>query len=309
LNLYSNGKLLLTGEYLVLDGAKALALPTTFGQRLQLSVIEEGSNSILQWLSYDDKNTLWFQCEFKLPSLEICNFESTNKETLDIAKTLQNILFESRKLNPNFLKQQPSIQVKTFVDFPKNWGLGSSSTLINNIANWAKIDAFQLQFNTFGGSAYDIASAQNDSSIIYQLKNKVPIIDKVNFNPSFKDDLFFVHLNKKQNSRQSIKKYNHIKKNNAKNVVEDISSITKDILMVNSLSEFDYLISKHENIISKIIHQPNIKDLLFKDYSGQVKSLGAWGGDFILATGHKDQISYFNKKGFNTIIPYKTIIL
>ena len=31
---YSNGKLLITGEYVVLDGAKALALPTKFGQSL-----------------------------------------------------------------------------------------------------------------------------------------------------------------------------------------------------------------------------------------------------------------------------------
>jgi mevalonate kinase len=30
MNFYSNGKLLLTGEYLVLDGAKSLALPTKF---------------------------------------------------------------------------------------------------------------------------------------------------------------------------------------------------------------------------------------------------------------------------------------
>jgi len=31
-SFYSNGKLLITGEYLVLDGAKALALPTKYGQ-------------------------------------------------------------------------------------------------------------------------------------------------------------------------------------------------------------------------------------------------------------------------------------
>ena len=31
---YSNGKLLITGEYVVLDGAKALALPTKYGQNL-----------------------------------------------------------------------------------------------------------------------------------------------------------------------------------------------------------------------------------------------------------------------------------
>ena len=36
---YSNGKLLITGEYVVLDGAKALALPTKFGQSL---VVKQG---------------------------------------------------------------------------------------------------------------------------------------------------------------------------------------------------------------------------------------------------------------------------
>jgi hypothetical protein len=33
---YSNGKLLITGEYLILDGAKGLALPTKMGQNLSV---------------------------------------------------------------------------------------------------------------------------------------------------------------------------------------------------------------------------------------------------------------------------------
>ena len=37
---YSNGKLLITGEYLVLDGAKAFALPTKFGQKLTIEETE-----------------------------------------------------------------------------------------------------------------------------------------------------------------------------------------------------------------------------------------------------------------------------
>ena len=43
---YSNGKLLITGEYVVLDGAKALALPTKFGQYL---IIEPGKNQQINW--------------------------------------------------------------------------------------------------------------------------------------------------------------------------------------------------------------------------------------------------------------------
>jgi hypothetical protein len=42
---YSNGKLLITGEYLVLDG-KAFALPTKKGQNL---IIEDGNNNEIIW--------------------------------------------------------------------------------------------------------------------------------------------------------------------------------------------------------------------------------------------------------------------
>jgi hypothetical protein len=49
--------------------------------------------------------------------------------------------------------------------------------------------------------------------------------------------------------------------------------------------------------------------LLFNDYKGAIKSLGAWGGDFILVTGNEDSISYFKKKGYNTIIPYSKMVL
>ena len=38
---YSNGKLLLTGEYVVLDGAEALAVPTRFGQNLTVKQVKK----------------------------------------------------------------------------------------------------------------------------------------------------------------------------------------------------------------------------------------------------------------------------
>ena len=36
-----------------------------------------------------------------------------------------------------------------------------------------------------------------------------------------------------------------------------------------------------------------IKENAFSDYFGQVKSLGAWGGDFVLVTGNEDTPSIF----------------
>ena len=54
---YANGKLLLTGEYLVLDGAQALALPTKHGQGL---IIEERKEKGLKWESYDEYGNVGF---------------------------------------------------------------------------------------------------------------------------------------------------------------------------------------------------------------------------------------------------------
>ena len=47
------------------------------------------------------------------------------------------------------------------MNFDKNWGLGSSSTLINNISSWAKINPYDLLWSISKGSGYDIASGQS----------------------------------------------------------------------------------------------------------------------------------------------------
>ena len=305
---YSNGKLLITGEYLVLDGAKALAIPTKFGQNLVINSLKE---SKLIWESYTHENELWLQVEFDLPRLRIISetFDSNLEGGNDsLALNLQNILLVAKKLNPNFLSDSKGFYLKSNLSFPRNWGLGSSSTLINNIANWAKVDAFKLQFDTFGGSAYDIACAQNDTPILYQLKGQKPTVEVVAFDPKFREQLYFVHLNKKQNSRTSISKYNSFK-GPLKASSAEISSLTDAVLHSSTLLDFEKLLSEHEQLIASIIKQKPVQEVLFSDYFGQTKSLGAWGGDFILATGNKDTQNYFSAKGFKTVISYQDMIL
>ena len=309
---YSNGKLLLTGEYVVLDGAKALALPTKYGQSLSANPSPSGRlGGELIWESYTDTNELWLQVVFDLPRLRILNatFDAVADGGNDaLAEKLQEILLNAKKMNPEFLSNKQGYIVKSKLTFPRNWGLGSSSTLINNIAQWAKVDAFKLQFKTFGGSAYDIACAQNEYPITYQLKNKKPLVEVFDFNPSFKDQLYFVYLNKKQNSRDGIATY----KKNTKNThteVDEISQLTQQIRSCESLPDFEKLLAEHETIISKLIQQQPIQEQLFSDYFGQTKSLGAWGGDFILATGNDDTPNYFKQKGFGTVIAYSGMVL
>ena len=298
---YSNGKLLLIGEYLVLDGALSLAVPTVFGQSLNVETIEEKK---LIWNSIDNIGEVWFDDEFNIQN-EISHL--TRNDNV-ISKILLQILNTAKNLNPDFLNLRFGFKVTTNLDFPQVWGLGSSSTLINNIANWANVDAYKLLELTFGGSGYDIACAKHNTPIMYQLENNIRFINKVDFNPNFKDNLYFVHLNKKQNSRNGIAQYN-ANKNNSSLAISEISEITSKIINCNSLETFETLISFHEQIISKIIKQKPIKELLFNDYKGAIKSLGAWGGDFILVTGNEDSISYFKKKGYNTIIPYSKMVL
>ncbi len=305
---YSNGKLLLTGEYVVLDGATSFAVPTKFGQDLTIEPIQE---SQLIWGSFTHDGECWFEASFDLPKLRLKNatFNSEIEGNAEfIAETLQTILSEARKLNPDFLQIKNGCIVKTNLSFPRNWGLGSSSTLLNNIANWADVDAYQLLWNSFSGSGYDIACAQNDSPIFYQLEKKKPIVKTVEFNPGYKEELFFVHLNKKQNSREGIAQY---KKNNQniQQEVKDISSLSDEFVNTVSTIDLDKIIEEHENIISSIIKLNPVKKELFPDYFGTVKSLGAWGGDFVLVTGNEDTPNYFKQKGFETVLPYSKMIL
>ena len=306
-NYYSNGKLLLTGEYLVLDGAKSLAVPTKFGQDLIIDKIKELQ---LIWASFTNKGECWFESVFDLQKLRLvnCTFNSDKEGSAEfIAETLLDILKEAKRLNPDFLNSETGFVVKTQLTFPRNWGLGSSSTLINSIASWAKVDAFQLLWNSFKGSGYDIACAQNDSPIFYQIDNKKPIIRQVEFNPNFKENLFFVHLNQKQNSKEGIAKFRESGTNFDKEI-KRISQISDEFIKVDSLESFNKLIVEHEQVISSIIKLKPIKENLFPDYFGAIKSLGAWGGDFVLATGNEETPSYFKNKGFETILKYSEMI-
>jgi hypothetical protein len=52
-------------------------------------------------------------------------------------------LHEAYKLNPDFITNSNGYIITTELGF-LSWGLGTSSTLINNIAQWLQIDAFTL---------------------------------------------------------------------------------------------------------------------------------------------------------------------
>lgn len=297
---YSNGKLLLTGEYVVLDGAKALALPTKFGQYLH---VENGENSQILWKSYDNDGTIWFEDVITFD--EIIN-QDNNAET-EIKKTLIRILHKAYTQNPDYLTCSEGYLITTELTFPRLWGLGTSSTLINNIAQWLNIDAYKLLRESFGGSGYDIACAQNATPILYQLDNNRPIIESVDYQPCFADQLYFVYLNRKQSSKSAIEAYNK-KRSTVTHSIEKINKITAEILSSGNSADFAELVETHENILSAVLETKPVKEILFPDFEGSVKSLGAWGGDFVLVVSAENPKEYFEQKGYYTILPYNDMI-
>jgi mevalonate kinase len=230
---------------------------------------------------------------------------STISEDASLLKILQT----AHSLNSRLLQESEGFNITTNLDFPKNWGLGTSSTLINNIAQWFNIDAYKLLELTFGGSGYDIAAAQHNNAITYELSNEKSNVLNVEFDPIFKEELFFVHLNQKQNSRDSIQHYRDQSKAELQNNITKISGLTSQFLTCESLKEFELLVEIHETIISKIINTPKVKSELFPDFDGAIKSLGGWGGDFVLTTGAEDAKNYFREKGYYTIIPFTEMAL
>lgn len=297
---YSNGKLLLTGEYLVLDGAKALALPTKSGQDL---IVEAGSGKEIRWKSYDHDGSVWFEAAISFAVIET----NSTVENQPERNTLVNILHEAFLLNPGLLNSD-GYSITTHLTFPKSWGLGTSSTLINNIAQWLQIDAFKLLKNSFGGSGYDIACAQHNTPIVYQLVDGDPQVEIVNFKPECTDNLYFVYLNQKQNSKAAIASYSKKRKESEKGIPA-VNLIAETIVAQSDFRNFTALLENHELILSEILGIATVKTRLFSDFNGTIKSLGAWGGDFVLAVSEENPTSYFRDRGYETVIPYREIIL
>ena len=299
---YSNGKLLITGEYLVLDGAKAFALPTKFGQNL---IIEASEGQKIHWKSFDSDQSIWFEDTIMYNSI-------IKKEQFNAAHTIKNtlieILHEAYLMNPSFITSTKGYLITTELTFPKFWGLGTSSTLISNIAQWLQIDAFELLTRSFGGSGYDIACAQNNTPIVYQLLNQKPVVEKIIFKPSFTNQIFFVYLNKKQNSKTAISSYykSHV---NIKKYIPVIDTITNKVIEAATVDAFQMAIQNHEMQMSAVLERVTIKELLFPDFDGVIKSLGAWGGDFVMSVSNENPINYFKDKGFEIVIPYDEMIL
>lgn len=295
-----HGKLLLTGEYFVLDGAEALAVPTRLGQRFE--VVNREYDGFTWVINYPDKRQrgLLFQ-----------EWNQSSGIPDPIRERLQQLFRAADDLNPGSPRRLRWQSIHCTLEFDPGWGLGSSSTLVAFLADFFEVDAYALLEKTFGGSGYDLACAKADGPLRYRRRDsRPPEVTPVAWSPEWLKHTYFVYLNQKQNSREGIKTYRS--RPSDPTVITDINQLTRELLEpALHPRTAAQILERHEELVSKYIGLPKVKDR-FPDFPGTVKSLGAWGGDFIwvLSEEPEEKVrSYFNERGYGTFFRYHDLAL
>ncbi len=296
---HANGKLLLTGEYLVLIGATVLALPTRFGQKMTVEPCENGT---VCWESYSPAGK-WFSMKFDTETFGI-----RSADNIATAAKLSKVLAASRALNPAFLAGDEGYMVKTEANYPPEWGLGSSSTLCCLIASWADIDAFKLHSMVSNGSGYDIACAGRSDLLFYRLKEGNPEITPATPGNALCHHTWFVYLGNKQDSQREVSAFLSAP-GNAKKYIEQFSRLATGICRAETANELISLAGHHESVMASILKREPVARR-FPTFPGTVKSLGAWGGDFAMfISGREPQevTGYFQRQGLSVVFSYMDI--
>lgn len=314
---YGHGKIMMTGEYLSLLGAKVLALPTKLGQMMVVRT-RPSHAPMLHWKGIDCEGKIWFSAKFELWHFNLENEDKNlsgdlTNPMVDPNKIfyLQKLLLAARSLNPHFLRDEEDVFVETRLEFPLDWGLGSSSSLIYNVAQWAYISPFKLSSLVSSGSHYDIACAQSLGPIVYQLDmnhdEPTPTWQSVSFNPNFKENLFFMYRGNKKDTALEIKRFKSLEHSPEfiKKSVNIINEIGQTMLETQSFDQFCHLMDYHEETIASVVDHPPVKLKHYSDFEGSIKSLGAWGGDFTLVAS---RLPYERIKEYFAVNP-KTKVL
>lgn len=297
---FAHGKLMLIGEFFVLRGANSVAAPSFYGQTMNL---ESHSNSKELLWEANLHDSLWFNARYRLKDFEV--LESSNPY---LAESFARLIRVTRELNPSFLKR--GAKVVTKLTYPQSWGLGSSSTIIKILGDWANVDPFKIHFATSQGSGYDIASAIAQKPIVYSCENETPSFCEVELPAVVKESCYFIHLGKKQNSQKSVKLF--MQRVTQSLPIESMNSLVSSFLKATSVDDLCLIIREHDEMLSPILDLERVKKVAFRDFDGEIKSLGAWGGDFVMActpNGFEYVKSYFERKGLDAIFSYSDLLL
>lgn len=299
---HAHGKLLVSAEYMVLFGSRALAIPLQLGQSLRR--IRSEHPRVFSWRAIYSEKT-WFNATMDPGSLRILSSSDSDK-----AEWLRSLIRASIELMPSFQEDLFRWDVETHLDFSPQWGLGSSSTVTALVAEWAEVNPLDLHFMVSEGSGYDVACAIADGPIQYQIRDNAPHYQHVPFLPSFSPQIFFAWLGSKQPTSAHLREM----KGRFQPGYEEIhrfSRITDAMIDAEDLSTFRGLMEEHEDALASLLEMEKISESRLHGIPGTVKSLGAWGGDFVMIASdadEKDLFNYLHERDIRIIYRYNDIV-
>lgn len=220
---------------------------------------------------------------------------------------LSTIFQTIKVLNPDF-QLKAGTRLETSLNANPEWGFGSSSTLISLLSQWTKVDPFQLNELVFKGSGFDIACATADGPIFY-IKNKPA--QPVSLDYPFANQLFLLYSGRKKATADEVNSFLKEQKVTQK-LIAEASGLSDGFAYCGDQSEFNRLIRQHEQLIGSLIRKTPVKAEYFADFSGEIKSLGAWGGDFYLISSElsfQEISNYFKNKGLSILFHWDDLIL
>jgi mevalonate kinase len=257
----------------------------------------------LHWSSLDDKGEEWFKAVFRRNAMH----DFTKPEEQRLAQIFISVQQQSSEAYDKLWGSSVVLQL----EFPRQWGLGSSSTMISLLSQWLEVNPYQLLEDSFGGSGYDLACATAEGAILYQRRSgDLPLVSPLSWEPEYRDQLFFAYQGHKQNSREGIQYYRELCGAQV-TLIDEVSTLTQAFLSANTLAEASRVAAKHEDFISTVLQMDKIQEQRFSDFPGVVKSLGAWGGDFVLVFSPWNAVKtrqYFNEKGCPNVLSYTEMI-
>lgn len=289
----SSGKLLLSGEYTVLQGAQAVAVPTMLGQSLRFQA--RPAQAELHWQAKDHRGGVWLEARFDA-ALNLLE----KKGPVDLLQKLLNHCFE------NGLPKAFYGQVLTQLEFPQAWGLGSSSSFTHLIAQWTGKPLMPLYRSAFQGSAYDVFCAEAQAPILYRLQEEHAHFHPVNL-PACFAETYLVYLGQKKDSQHAVLDFQNKAIRAA--ALQEIDRLSGALLQLKSPSALQEWMQTHEKLTGSLLQQAPIGESRFRDFAGTVKSLGAWGGDFIwVLPDEPDGMRYFEERAYEPIKAFTALI-